>query len=184
MVKSKLIIISLFIFSCSSSVPFSDLVQDEGFTYYNNNKFSGLAIEKDNSGIIRVEKIYKDGINLSTKLIDNKGNIESEWTYSRNKIMVSRFYDNGKIESKEVFDKNLVRNGESKSFYKNGNLKSEWVFKNGLRDGLQKNYFGNGKLTDEREMTNGVENGFTRIYNREGELIKEVYYKNGLIVKI
>ena len=184
MVKSKLILISLFIISCSNSVPFSDLVQDEGLTYYNKNKFSGLAIEKDKSDIIRVEKIYKDGINLSTKLIDNKGNVESEWTYTKTNIMVSRFYDNGKIESKEVFDKNLVRNGKSISFYKNGNLKSEWIFKNGLRDGLQKNYFGNGKLTDKREMINGVENGFTRIYNREGILIKEIYYKNGLVVNL
>tara|TARA_B100000959_G_scaffold236031_1_gene254617 strand:- start:60 stop:614 length:555 start_codon:yes stop_codon:yes gene_type:complete len=171
-------------FSCSSSVLYSELTHADGISFYNEKKFSGLAVEKDKFDNIRVEKLYNEGINLSTKLFDSKGNIESEWIYGNSRIFVTRFFDSGKVESKEVFDRSLVRNGASTSFYRNGIKKSEWNFKNGLRDGIQKNYFANGKLSDEREMSNGNENGFTRIYNREGELLKEIFFKNGIATKI
>jgi antitoxin component YwqK of YwqJK toxin-antitoxin module len=176
--------ILIIVFSCNSIVLYSELNHDDGVSFYNEKKFSGLAIEKDKFDNIRVEKLYNEGINLSTKLFDSKGNIESEWIYAISNILVTRFFDSGKVESKEVFDRSLVRNGESISFYRNGNKKSEWNFKNGLRDGIQKNYFANGKLSDEREMSNGKEDGFTRIYNREGELLKEIFFKHGIATKI
>ena len=57
----------------------------------------------------------------------------------------------------------MVRNGTSFLYYKNGNIKSQWNFKNGLRDGLQKNFFGDGTLSDETETVKGVQNGFMKI---------------------
>ena len=98
--------------------------------------------------------------------------------------LLKRFYKSGKIESEETFDKKLVRNGESKSYYKNGRLKRKWNFKNGVRDGLQQNYYGDGTLSDETETTEGIQNGYMRIYSRDGKLEKEVYYKNGIQVSI
>ena len=75
--------------------------------------------------------------------------MQSEWIYGSQKISVTRYYKSGRVESKESFDKELVRNGTSYLFYKNGNIKSEWNFKNGLRDGIQKNFFGeNSRASD------------------------------------
>ena len=185
MEKNKLIIFFLsFLFSCNNSVLISELEIIEGESFYNGERYSGVALKKDNLDNIRVEEKYNDGIKFYTKLFYSEGSMQSEWIYGNSKISVTRFYKNGKVESKESFDKEMVRNGTSYLYYKNGNLKSEWNFKNGLRDGLQKNFFGDGSLSDETETVQGVQNGFMKIYDREGNLLKEVYFKDGLQVKI
>ncbi len=185
MVKSRLIYILFVLFlSCQNKVLISQLEIIDGLTYYNENKFSGLAIKKDSDDNVRAEEKYNDGVKFYTKLFYTNGSMQSEWIYGNNKISVTRFYKSGRVESKENFDKELVRNGTSYLYYKNGNLKSEWKFKNGLRDGLQRNFFGDGTLSDETETVKGVQNGFTRIYGRDGKLMKEVYFKDGLQVKI
>jgi len=162
----------------------SELEIKDTFTYYDGNKFSGLAIKKDSDDKVRAEEKYNDGIKFYTKLFYKEGSIQSEWVYGKNKISVTRFYKSGNVESNETFDKELVRNGTSYLYYKNGNLKSEWNFKNGLRHGLQKNFFGDGTLSDETETVKGVQNGSMKIYGRDGKLLKEVYFKDGLQVKI
>ena len=185
MEKNKLIIFFLsFLFSCNNSVLISELEIIEGESFYNGERYSGVALKKDNLDNIRVEEKYNDGIKFYTKLFYSEGSMQSEWIYGNSKISVTRFYKNGRVESKESFDKEMVRNGTSYLYYKNGNLKSEWNFKNGLRDGLQKNFFGDGSLSDETETVQGVQNGFMKIYDREGNLLKEVYFKDGLQVKI
>ena len=84
--------ILIIAFSCNSSVLYSELTHADGVSFYNEKKFSGLAIEKDKFDNIRVEKLYNEGINLSTKLFDSKGNIESEWIYGNSRIFVTRFF--------------------------------------------------------------------------------------------
>jgi len=164
MVKSRLTYILFILFiSCQNKVLISQLEIIDDLTYYNGNKFSGLAIKKDLDDKLRAEEKYNNGIKFYTKLFYKEGPIQSEWVYGNNKISVTRFYKSGRTESKETFDKELVRNGTSYLYYKNGNLKSEWNFKNGLRDGLQKNYFGDGTLSDETENVKGVQNGFMKI---------------------
>ena len=100
--------ILIIAFSCSSSVLYSELTHADGISFYNEKKFSGVAIEKDTFDNIRVEKLYNEGINLSAKLFDSKGNIQSEWIYGTSNILVTRFFVSGKVESKEVFDRFLV----------------------------------------------------------------------------
>ncbi len=180
---SLLILTTLFI-SCQNTVLISELEIIDGQSLYNGSNYSGIAIKKDNLDNIRVEEKYNDGIKFYTKLFYTEGSMQSEWIYGNSNISVTRFYKSGKVESKEIFDKEMVRNGTSYLYYKNGNLKSQWNFKNGLRDGLQKNFFGDGTLSDETETSKGIQNGFMRIYDREGKLLKEVYFKDGLQVKI
>ncbi len=179
-----LILISSIFLSCQNSVLISELEIIEGESFYKGEKYSGIAFKKDERDNIRVEEKYNDGIKFYTKLFYPGDLIQSEWIYGNSKISVTRYYKSGKIESKETFDKEMVRNGTSYLYYKNGNLKSEWNFKNGLRDGLQKNFFGDGTLSDETETVKGVQNGFMKIYDRSGKLLKEVYFKDGLQVKI
>ena len=184
--KSRLIslILVVILFSCQNTVQISELEIIEGESFYNGDKFSGIAIKKDADDNIRVEEKYNDGVKFYTKLFYTEGSMQSEWIYGSEKISVTRFYKSGRVESKENFDKDLVRNGTSYLFYKNGNIKSEWNFKDGVRDGIQKNFFGDGSISDETETSNGVQNGFMRIYDREGELLKEIYFKNGIQIKI
>jgi len=184
MIKVLNFIFLLILFSCDNAVPFKKLAHQEDLTYYKNKKFTGVAYEKDNEDNIRVEKYYKDGKNNLTKLFDTRGRLQSVWTYNAQIINVVRYYKDGKIESKEDFDGNYNRNGISISYYKNGNLKNEWKFKNGLKDGIQKNYYPSGILSDEREMRNGIDDGFWKIYDRKGSLDKELYFKNGIRVGI
>ena len=178
------IFLALILISCENNIPFNQLEHDEQFTYHENKKFTGVAIEKDDLDNIRIEKYYEDGKNYLTKLYDSKKRIQSEWTYNNISVKVTRYHKDGSIESKENFNPNYKRNGKSISYYKNGNLKNEWNFKNGLKHGIQKNYYPNGSISDEREMKNGVDDGFWKIYDRNGKLDKELYFKNGLRVGI
>lgn len=178
------LLLFFILFSCQNTIQISKLEIIDGKSFYNGDKYSGIAIKKDDLDNIRVEEKYNDGIKFYTKLFYSEGSIQSEWIYGNSKITVTRFYKSGRVESKENFDKDLVRNGTSYLFYKNGNIKSEWNFKNGLRNGIQKNFFGEGTLSDETEIIEGVQNGFMRIYDRNGILLKEVYFKDGLQVKI
>ena len=186
MVKNKiaLLVTALILCSCQNKVLIDELEIGDGKALYNGKNYSGIAIQKDSQDNIRVEEKYNDGIKFYTKLFYTEGSMQSEWIYDNSNISVTRFYKSGKVESKESFDKQMVRNGTSYLYYKNGNLKSEWNFKDGLRDGLQKNFFGDGTLSDETETVKGIQNGYMRIYDREGKLLKEVYFKDGLQVKI
>jgi antitoxin component YwqK of YwqJK toxin-antitoxin module len=178
-----LILISLFI-GCENPVSVNDIKNIDNVAYHNNKVFTGIAVDFDENENVRVKVSYKDGFKILTELFYSSGNVQSEWKYGASQISVRRFYKSGKVESEEIFDKKLVRNGLSKSYYKNGLLKREWNFKNGVRDGLQKNYYGDGSLSDETETKNGVQNGYMRIYSRDGKLEKEVYYKEGTQIKI
>ena len=162
----------------------NEITNTDNIAYYNNNIFTGTAVDIDENDKVRVKVTYKDGNKILTELFYPSGNMQSEWKYGVSQISVKRFYKSGKIESEETFDKKLVRNGQSKSYYKNGRLKRKWNFKNGVRDGLQQNYYGDGTLSDETETTEGIQNGYMRIYSRDGKLEKEVYYKNGIQVSI
>tara|TARA_B100001057_G_scaffold13732_2_gene13037 strand:- start:53383 stop:53943 length:561 start_codon:yes stop_codon:yes gene_type:complete len=186
MYKIYLSAVFLFILfsGCQNKIMTSQIEIIDDRAYFNGDKFSGIAIKKDADDNIRVEEKYNDGVKFYTKLFYTEGSMQSEWVYGTEKISVTRFYKSGKVESKENFDKELVRNGTSYLFYKNGNIKSEWNFKDGVRDGIQKNFFGDGSISDETETSNGVQNGFMRIYDREGKLLKEIYFKNGIQIQI
>ncbi len=183
-VSSYYIIYLLVFISCSKSIDISQLEVIDNISYINGKKFSGIAIKKDDNNNVRVEEKYNEGVKYYTKLFYPSGSAQSEWIYGLSTVSVTRYYKSGKVESRESFDKDLVRNGTSYLYYKNGNLKSEWNFKDGLRDGLQKNFFGDGTLSDETETIKGVQNGFMRVYDREGKLIKEIYFKDGFQIKI
>ena len=117
----KYFLILIFL-SCESNVPFNQLEHDEKFSYHENEKFTGVAIEKDELDNIRVEKFYEEGKNYLTKLYDSKKRIQSEWTYDNVSVKVIRYHKDGSIESKENFNLSYKRNGKSVSYYKNGNL--------------------------------------------------------------
>ncbi len=73
--------------------------------------------------------------------------------------------------------KNAKTDNISRSYTKDGRLKSEISVKNGLRDGLCKTYYGNGKVSLEMIYQAGKRHGTSRRYYESGILYQETEYK-------
>ena len=99
------LLLFFILFSCQNTIQISKLEIIDGKSFYNGDKYSGIAIKKDDLDNIRVEEKYNDGIKFYTKLFYSEGSIQSEWIYGNSKITVTRFYKSGRVESKENFDK-------------------------------------------------------------------------------
>ena len=79
-------------------------------------------------------------------------------------------------------DGKVVRHGIGKGYYLNGELESEYNYKNGKRHGLCKYYYANGKLESEHNYKNGKRHGLCEIYYANGKLESENNFKNGKII--
>ena len=79
----------------------------------------------------------------------------------------------------------LISLGQSayKSYYENGNIKSEGHFSSGVYNGLWKEYHENGNLMYEGEYKNGESQGVFKYYNENGQLKEEKTYKDGKEIK-
>ena len=64
MVKSRIVFIyTLFVLiSCEKKIQISDIERVDNISYYQENKYTGLAIQEDENGDIRVEEKYNNGI--------------------------------------------------------------------------------------------------------------------------
>lgn len=68
--------------------------------------------------------------------------------------------------------------GNSKSWYSNGNLEQEENYKNGKIDGFQKRWYNNGQLHYERYFEDGLKNGSYKEWFESGQLSIELKYKD------
>ncbi|WP_394978205.1 toxin-antitoxin system YwqK family antitoxin [uncultured Helicobacter sp.] len=69
-----------------------------------------------------------------------------------------------------------------KEYDENGNLESEFPYKNGERHGVAKEYYGNGNLMRETPFENGEQHGVVKAYYENGNLQAQVTYENGSVV--
>lgn len=70
------------------------------------------------------------------------------------------------------------RDGANKTYYKDGQIKSEEFWKNGKQDGLNKFYFESGKLKAEMSYRDDKKDGPTKSYYETGNLEFEGVFKN------
>ena len=75
------------------------------------------------------------------------------------------------------------QNDIEKTYYENGNLKSEITTNNGISDGLSKLYYESGKLKIVAKQNEGYPNGKWRYYNDNGQLLKISEYLNGELIE-
>ena len=76
---------------------------------------------------------------------------------------------------------NVSFTGKILTFYEDGKLKDETMYKNGKREGLSKYYYQNGKLAVEQNFNNdGNIEGIRKDYWENGNIQEECLYKNGL----
>ena len=195
--KKLLIIVSLFIFSCSKSpVEMSKLVLDEtdGLYYLNTN------LDEPYSGPV-------DKINEYSFVEEVQGNlIDGKWDgpyrkFKGDQDLVVTNYDNGVINGSyisyfpksrgklEIQEKgffiNGVLDGEYISYYPKRYssdpivLKLKTVYRNGIPIGPYRSYHENGNLKEERSFKNELQDGITKKFSDKNQILSEETYKDG-----
>ena len=89
------------------------------------------------------------------------------------------YYKNGEIKTFVIF-KNGKRNGVYKSYYEDGTILLESMYINGVQEGFEKCYYNNGKIKEENNFKNGERNGVCKTYSKDGQLLLEITYRAGL----
>jgi len=85
-------------------------------------------------------------------------------------------YINGKDEQGNDVE---IRNGLTKEYYPDGQIKSEIEFSDGKVNGQVKTYFENGKISEISSWTNDLPNGYSKYFYHNGNLYQEEFYKDG-----
>lgn len=98
-------------------------------------------------------------VSFRTETLDGmKGTIEK--SYFRDKLIAERHYMSGKL------------NGVTKVFYSDGNLKSQWSFKNDKKDGPAVHYTPEGNVRYREKYADGMKI-LRREYDESGKMIRE-----------
>jgi antitoxin component YwqK of YwqJK toxin-antitoxin module len=74
--------------------------------------------------------------------------------------------------------------GVAFSLHKDGSLKSETEYKDGLKWGLERYWFAPDKLESEAHMLRGVVHGKERLWHRNGKPKEEGDYQFGIALRI
>lgn len=86
-------------------------------------------------------------------------------------------YDDGRTYVIEF--KDGVLNGPFKTYYPNGTLSGEVVYKNNKCTSSERQYYESGKLHFERDCTEGEFSGYLREYYESGQLAAKIPVKQG-----
>ena len=95
--------------------------------------------------------------------------------------LIKSFYSNGNVKS-EINYRDSVREGEAKFFSENGKIKEERIYANGRVEGLVKIYSDSGNLKEAFVIENGRREGPTNIFDENGIYVSDVYYEAGKLV--
>ncbi len=119
-------------------------------------------------------------ISCTHKRVDNKsyvvtkdgnGNIQSEINYINDTVMdgAAKYYYKNGIIKEEINYSNGLKEGSHTSYYRDGSIESKIQFKKGVREGTSEWHFPNGKI---KETSNWINN------KAFGNAI--FYYENGM----
>lgn len=123
------------------------------------------------------------------------GNVQFKYQEQDDFLYLESYYETGELMSKG-FLKNEEPEKEYYEYYKNGNIKVEGNFKNGLKDGVQKWYHENGEKYKIIGYEAGVEKGIYELYSSSGLVqykgikdslhigLQYEYYENGNLKRI
>jgi TonB family protein len=134
---------------------------------YINDKRTGTWNFTDYAGKINFSGSYVDGLKqglwlyydnalVKCKIYHNRGDVDSAFA----------FHDNGQLSYEMALDEN--KNGQVKSYYKNGALKDLIPVKNHRVEGIYQLYFENGQLHRETEIKAGREIKVLKTYDLTG----------------
>ncbi|MEG0486866.1 MAG: hypothetical protein RR575_02910 [Acinetobacter sp.] len=89
-----------------------------------------------------------------------------------------RYFPSGALMCEYYENSDGQRIGWSRHWYENNQLMSEIYYKNGLSEGVSKTYSENGKLIIYQELINGKLNGFYKSWFNDGTIKEDGYYVN------
>jgi len=166
----------IFILHCSFFIahycPAQDSTKINGIQkfYYSNGKLSS-------EGTMRNGK--PDGY---WKSYSENGNLKSEGNRKNFELdSVWKFYnEEGKLIL-EVNFKNDRKNGIKTTYLDNETIKENFV--NDVKEGLTKYYYKDGNLKMEVPFVKGIEQGLAKEYSPDGNIITLIEYKRGFIVE-
>lgn len=158
---------------------FKEGKEDGDFKEFYENSFPATISEKKyKNGNLDGWSMYKNEKNDLTK--------RENWTDGiLIQSMINTYYDNRELEKQENFyyKNEEVEKINIKTFYKNGNLESQFDVVNGKINGVLKAYHQNGKLERESNMKDGIQDGLTKVFDSNGNVVAEGIYKNGEVLK-
>jgi len=88
------------------------------------------------------------------------------------------YYKTGELKYSYLF-KDGIRQGVTKEYYKNGTLKSDWIYENDKLQSGSKGYYKTGELKYLYQFVDGTRDGITKEFYKDGKLKSEWIYKNG-----
>lgn len=92
--------------------------------------------------------------------------------------MVIRKFNEGEVQSEWPYKNGLV-DGKTKNYFKSGKIQAKGNYKNGQKNGKQIIYHNNGKEYETSNYEDGKLNGHYIIYLTSGSKEKEAQYVNG-----
>jgi len=169
---------------------------------YKNGKINGNWKKYDETGKLKEITPYKNGkINGNWKKYDENG-VLKENTYIENgnfsKLHETFYYPNGQIYKTGHTNNGIKKYGVWKWFYEDGKLKEINHYKDGMEDGENKSYYPNGNLKSEGQNKKGERVGWFIFYKEDGKpqsasafkynspyyYGKKEYYDNGQLKSI
>jgi antitoxin component YwqK of YwqJK toxin-antitoxin module len=146
-------------------------------TYYLNGQLK-QSIKYKNGKPTKKTNFYQNGsildtcniANSQTDLFDCNGEYRS-------------YYQSGALKTKENRIGGYAKIGKFEHYYESGKMKVSGNYKLtehfGVLDGSLKTFFENGNLQSEAIYKNGKLNGIAKTYSANNELLSEINFKNG-----
>jgi uncharacterized protein len=89
------------------------------------------------------------------------------------------YYETGELQFQGNYDRNEIRQGSWREYFKNGQIKAEGSLLDGMEIGLWKFYYENGQIEREVDISDG-NNGYVKRYFKNGKLSFEGGMKDGV----
>ena len=143
-------------------------------TFLKNGKSAGFIIYKDGK-IIKstLVKTMKDNASFSPI---SYANYDLDTSYSIGGVD----FPNKLLKRYRMYDKKGVLNGNSISYYEEGNIQSIFPYKNNLIEGLVIRYYENGNIKEEVNYKNDKINGEAKSYDENGKLNGRTIFKDDI----
>jgi antitoxin component YwqK of YwqJK toxin-antitoxin module len=163
-----------------------DVINNDGLLYLKteDRPFSGESICYLNRGhFVNGKKdgrwIYWNNKGLKISISDYSngkkiGGINLDYFYHNHNQISNIFSYKG-----EKFNYLTNRDGRQVSYYSNGELRYDTIFKNGLANGKWTGWYENGEIAHELNYKNDKLDGLQKKWNEKGNLSYTAIYRNG-----
>ncbi len=92
------------------------------------------------------------------------------------------YYENGNLWFKAFYSNGKV-NGEATCYYLSGNIEKIYQFKDSLQEGLEREYYENGQVHSQLFYRAGKMDSIQKYYDEKGNLTDTAIYKQGVRIE-